>query len=164
MRPSHRRHRRALAVTLFLGLALVTAGCLPASVRPTAPPPPTPTPSPTPLPTPSPTPAPPTPTPAPTFELYKVRPGDTLTTIARRYKTDGRSIAYWNRDRYKSLNPESLRYAPDKIKVGWTLKILRGQTYVPPEDDSESGELYTPPPDDLDPEEPDASATPSASP
>jgi hypothetical protein len=136
-------------------------GCLPASVRPTAPPPPSPTPSPTPLPTTSPTPAPPTPTPAPTFELYKVRRGDTLTSIAKRFKTDGRSVAYWNREQYPSLDPESLKYRPDSIKVGWTLKILRGQTYVPPAGDGESGELYTPPPDDLDPEEPSASPSPS---
>jgi LysM domain len=157
VRPSHHRHRRALAATTLVGCCLVVAGCLPASVRPTAPPPPTPTPSPTPLPTPPPTPAPPTPTPAPTFELYKVKAGDTLIEIAKRFKTDGRSIAYWNRDRYASLDPESLRYRPDNIKVGWTLKILRGQTYVPPEDEGESGEQYTPPPDDLDPEEPSGS-------
>jgi hypothetical protein len=162
VRPSHHRHRRALAVTTLVGLAVVVAACLPGTVRPTDPPPPTPSPSPTPVPTPSPTPAPPTPTPAPTFETYKVKAGDTLITIAKRFKTDGRSIAYWNRARYKSLDPESQRYRPDNIKVGWTLKILRGQAYVPPEDDGESGEQYTPPPDDLEPEEPTESPSPSA--
>ena len=71
-------------------------------------------------------------------------------------------------------NPPSLwRYAPilpvdarfgSRLKVGWTLEILPGQTYVPPEDDGESGELYTPVPDDLDPEDPVDSPAPSASP
>jgi LysM repeat protein len=145
-------------------MALSAWGCLPASVRPSAPPPPTPSPSPTPLPTPTPTPAPPTPTPGPTFELYKVRSGDTLTRIAKRFKTDARSISYWNRGRYKSLDPEALRYRPDSIKVGWTLKIMRGQTYVPPPDDGESGEQYTPPPEDLDPEDPTTSPSTSPSP
>src|SRR5829696_5727659 len=147
---------------MLLGLVLAIEACLPASVRPTEPPPPTPTPSPTPMPTPTPTPAPPTPTPAPTFELYRVRRGDTLTSIAKRFKTDPLSIGYWNRDRYRTLNPESSRYAPNRIKVGWTLSIMRGETYVPPEDDGESGELYTPPPEDLDPidDAPDESASP----
>ena len=142
-------------------MVLAVSGCLPASVKPTEPPTPTPSPSPTPLPTPTPTPAPPTPTPAPSFEVYKVKRGDTLTSIAKRFKTDARSIAYWNRARYKGLNPESPRYRPDNIKIGWTLQILRGQAYVPPEDEGESGEQYTPPPDDLDPEEPTASPSPS---
>ena len=155
-------------------MALAVSGCLPASVKPTEPPTPTPTPSPTPLPTPTPTPAPlptptptpapPTPTPAPTFALYKVKSGDTLTSIAKRYKTDARSIAYWNRAKYKSLDPESLRYRPDNIKVGWTLKIMRGETYAPPVDDGESGVQYTPPPDDLDPEDPSAGPSNSPSP
>ena len=144
-----------------LVMALAVSGCLPASVKPTEPPTPTPSPSPTPLPTPTPTPAPPTPTPAPSFEVYKVKRGDTLTSIAKRFKTDARSIAYWNRARYKGLNPESPRYRPDNIKIGWTLQILRGQAYVPPEDEGESGEQYTPPPDDLDPEEPTTSPAPS---
>ena len=142
-------------------MALAVSGCLPASAKPTEPPTPTPSPSPTPLPTPTPTPAPPTPTPAPSFEVYTVKRGDTLTSIAKRFKTDARSIAYWNRARYKGLNPESPRYRPDNIKIGWTLQILRGQAYVPPEDEGESGEQYTPPPDDLDPEEPTPSASPS---
>jgi len=61
--------------------------------------------SPTPRPTPAgPTPTPsfvrPTPTPGPTFALYTVKTGDTLVGIAKRFKTDGRSIAYWNRVTY----------------------------------------------------------------
>ena len=151
MGPSQRRSAPLAILAAALLVTLAVGGCLPASVRPTPAPTPTPSPTPTPLPTPTPTPGPPTPTPAPTFETYTVKRGDTLTSIAKRFKTDGRSIAYWNRDRYKSLNPESARYAPNDIKVGWTLNILRGQTYVPPVDDGESGEQYTPPPDDLDP-------------
>jgi hypothetical protein len=68
--------------------------------------------------------------------------------IARRFKTDGRSIAYWNRVAYPTLDPESSRYEPDNLQVGWVLQILRGGEYVPPEDDGESGELYTPPPEE----------------
>jgi hypothetical protein len=155
---------RLLAATVLLGATLSVAACLPASVRRTDPPTPTPMPTRSPSPTPSPTPGPPTPTPAPTFELYTIQSGDTLSSIARRYKTDARSISYWNRDRFKSLDPESLRYRPDRIKVGWTLKIMRGQAYVPPEDDGESGETYSPSPEDLDPldDSPDSgSPTPS---
>jgi hypothetical protein len=168
-RSSRRPSGRSWLARLVLaaGLLVAVAGCIPASARPTDPAPPTPSPTPTPDPTPTPTPPPPTPTPAPTFALYEVKAGDSLTSIAKRFKTDGRSIAYWNRDRYKTLDPESSRYAPDRIKVGWTLQVLPGTTYVPPEDDGESGELYTPAPDDLDPEEteaPEASGSSSPAP
>jgi Tfp pilus assembly protein FimV len=129
-------------------LAIAVGACLPASVRPTPQPTPTPTPSPTPAPTPSPTPGPPTPTPAPAFVVYKVKRGDTLLTIARRYATSGRSIAYWNRDRYPSLDPETAGYTPDRIQVGWVLRILPGQQFVPPPDDGETGIDVTPSPDD----------------
>lgn len=149
MRPSPRQRRPiATLAASGLALALTLGACLPASVRPTPVPTPTPSPTPTPVPTPTPTPPPPTPTPAPTFELYTVKSGDTLVRIARRFKTDGRSIAYWNRATYPSLDPESARYNPDSLKVGWVLQILRGGAWVPPEDDGESGELYTPPPED----------------
>ena len=96
--------------------------------------------------------------------LYKVKSGDTLTSIARKFKTDARSISYWSRARHPSLDPESSKYSPDRLKAGWTLEIMPGQTYVPPEDDGESGEIYTPPPDDLEPEEPEGSPTASAAP
>ena len=149
--PSHRHRPRTrdhaiVRVALVAGLAVVLAGCLPTAVsRPTDPPPPT-------------------PTPAPTFVIYKVKSGDTLTSIAKAFRTDGRSIAYWSRARHPSLDPESSKYSPDRLKVGWTLEILPGQSYVPPEDDGESGELYTPVPDDLDPEDPEETPVPSASP
>jgi hypothetical protein len=129
-------------------VAIAAAACLPASVRPTPSPPPTPTPTPTPSPTPTPTPAPPTPTPAPTFLLHTVRRGDTLTSLARKYKTTGRSIAYWNRDEYPSLDPESPDYRPNTLQRGWVLKVHPGQEYTPPPDDGETGELVTPTPDD----------------
>jgi LysM domain len=140
--------RRAGLVACCLGLAMLAAGCLPPAVRPTPTPPPTATPAPTPPPTPVPTPPPPTPTPAPTFETWTVRPGDSLVSIARRFGTDGRSIAYWNRQAYPSLDPESAEYNPDRLQVGWVLRVLRGGAYLPPEDDGESGELYTPPPEE----------------
>jgi hypothetical protein len=157
------RVSRAGLVPSLLVLALAAAGCLPASVRPPTPPPPTPTAPPTPTPAPTPTPGPPTPTPGPSFALYTVKPGDTLTSIARRFKTDGRSIAYWNRDTYPGLNPESAGYRPDAIKVGWVLRILRGQAYVPPVDDGETGIQETPTPDDsndFESEPPDVTASP----
>ena len=135
-------------VSAALAAGLV-AGCLPASVRPTPMPPPTPTPSPTPSPTPTPTPGPPTPTPGPSFTIHRVVRGDTLTSIARKYGTSGRSVAYWNRDEYPSLDPESPRYDPNGLQRGWMLKVLPGEEYVPPPDDGETGESPTPsPPDD----------------
>ncbi|HEX8938680.1 MAG TPA: polysaccharide deacetylase family protein [Candidatus Limnocylindrales bacterium] len=73
-------------------------------------------------------PATPTPVPSPTFAAYVVQPGDSLTSIARRFSTTGRSIAFWNRARYPSLDPLSVAYAPDAIQVGWTLQVLPGGT------------------------------------
>ena len=153
----------AAVVVALVVLALAVVACLPASVRPPAPPSATPRPSPSASPMPSPTPGPPTPTPGPTFALYTVKRGDTLTSIARRFKTDGRSIAYWNRDTYPGLDPEAAGYRPDAIKIGWVLKILRGQAYVPPPNDGESGIQSTPTPDDSNDFEPspsDAQASP----
>ena len=85
--------------------------------------------TPTPIPTPAgPTPTPsfvrPTPTPQPTFFVYTVVPGDSLDKIAKRFGTTGRSIAYWNRATYPSLDPESGAYRPNDIKVGWTLVLI----------------------------------------
>lgn len=91
----------------------------------------------------------PTPNPSPTFLVYEVRAGDSLTSIARLFGTTGRSIAYWNRDRYPSLDPDSETYEPDRIVVGWTLLLI--PTEVVAED-----ELPDP--------TPSPSPTPSASP
>jgi hypothetical protein len=77
-----------------------------------------------------------------------VRRGDTLTSIARRFHTDARSIGYWNRATYPSLDPESAHYRPDAIKLGWVLKLLPGKAYQPPADDGETGIQSTPTPDD----------------
>jgi hypothetical protein len=88
--------------------------------------------APTPSSSPSPTPAEPTfvrptPSPQPTFVSYTVQAGDTLTSIARVYRTTGRSIAWWNRGTYPSLDPESPTYRPDSIRKGWSLVVLPGQ-------------------------------------
>ena len=54
----------------------------------------------------------PTPSPQPTFLTYVVQPGDSLNSIAREYRTTARSIAWWNRAAYPSLDPESEAYDP----------------------------------------------------
>jgi len=66
----------------------------------------------------------PTPSPAPTFLTYTVRPGDTLNSIAREFRTSGRSIAWWNRATYPSLDPLSEGYEPNTIRVGWVLLLM----------------------------------------
>ena len=87
------------------------------------------TPSPTPIPTPAgPTPIPsyvrPTPTPQPSFFVYTVASGDSLEKIAKHFGTTGKSIAYWNRTTYPSLDPDSGKYRPNYIKVGWKLQLI----------------------------------------
>lgn len=141
-------------------LGAVLAGCLPAAIRPTSAPPGTPTPAPTASPTPTPTPGPPTPTPGPTFALYRVVRGDSLTSIAARFHTSGRSLAYWNRDRYPTLDPESARYQPDKLDAGWVLRVIPGQEYVPPPGDGETGISDSPTPADGGDGSGDASGSP----
>jgi peptidoglycan/xylan/chitin deacetylase (PgdA/CDA1 family) len=66
----------------------------------------------------------PTPSPQPTFVSHVVEPGDTLSSIARLYRTTGRSIAWWNRGTYPTLDPESADYDPNNLKVGWVLRVL----------------------------------------
>lgn len=75
----------------------------------------------------------PTPTPLPTFLVYTVRPGDTLTSIARQFGTTARSIAFWNRTTYPTLDPDSPQYAPDAIRAGWNL-LLIPELELDPED------------------------------
>ena len=75
----------------------------------------------------------PTPTPLPTFLVYTVRPGDTLTSIARQFGTTARSIAFWNRTTYPSLDPDAEQYAPDSIRAGWNL-LLVPDVELDPED------------------------------
>jgi hypothetical protein len=120
------RSRCWVAITVVL---LLTAACVP---DPTNRPSPTggaaiatATPRPTPAgPTPTPSFVRPTPTPQPTFLVYTVVTGDSLDKIAKRFGTSGRSIAYWNRATYPSLDPESAGYRPNLLKVGWTLQII----------------------------------------
>ena len=70
----------------------------------------------------------PTPTPGPTAAIYVVARGDSLILIAKRYSTTARSIAYWNRVRYPSLDPDSPNYRPNHLEVGWKLAIFPGVT------------------------------------
>ena len=132
---------------LVLGLvAPLVAACVPVPIgrssaivpRPSLADAPTPTEAPTPAPTPTgPTPIPsfvrPTLTPEPSFFVYVVVRGDTLSSIGREFETTTQSIAFWNRATYPSLDPDSATYAPDRIKVGWRLRLHPG-VEVDPED------------------------------
>jgi hypothetical protein len=71
----------------------------------------------------------PTPTPLPTFTVYLVKGGDSLNSIAREFRTTARSIAFWNRDAYPSLDPLSPDYEPDIVQVGWRLRLIPGQVF-----------------------------------
>jgi hypothetical protein len=75
-------------------------------------------------PTPSPSFVRPTPTALPTFASYVVRSGDTLGSIARAHGTTARSLAFWNRVRYPSLDPDAPSYDPDRIEIGWVLLLV----------------------------------------
>ena len=70
----------------------------------------------------------PTASPPPDFLVHKVKPGDTLNSIARRYDTTARSVSWWNRGFYPSLDPDSPGYDPNTIRVGWELVVLPGTT------------------------------------
>jgi hypothetical protein len=139
---------RSLAAPALVGLLVIlAAACVPqpanrptrppiaASAAPATQPPPSPTPA---TPSPSLTFSRPTATPQPTFLAYRVRTGDTITSIAREHDTTVRSIGYWNRATYPSLDPDSSRYNPDNLRVGWTLLLIPG-VEVDPDD-------ITPPP------------------
>jgi LysM domain len=128
-----RLRRRARASILMAGAILAAVGatgCLPTGTRGEGQRPasadvnrsPAVTASPGPTgPTPRPSFVPPTPTPEPTFLVYVVKKGDSLNTIAHKFGTTARSIAFWNRATYPSLDPESAHYRPDLLKLGWTL-------------------------------------------
>ena len=113
-------------------IAASVAGCLPSATRGegsgvagSGAPQPTTNASPTPgAPTPRPPIVPPTPTPRPTFLVYVVAKGDSLNTIAHKFGTTARSIAFWNRSTYPSLDPESADYRPGLLKLGWTLLLV----------------------------------------
>jgi Tfp pilus assembly protein FimV len=129
--------RTARQWTGALLIAVIIAACVPEPTN-RIPAGGTPTPTATPVPTPAgPTPTPsfvrPTPTPQPTFFSYTVKSGDSLGAIAKRFKTSARSISYWNRATYPSLDPESGSYRPDYVKVGWVI-VLIPNAEVDPED------------------------------
>ena len=76
-------------------------------------------------------------TPAPPFTLYPVRSGDSLLAIARRFRTTPLSLSYWNRDRYPSLDPDAATYQPNRIEIGWRLRVIPGveadpEDFLPP--------------------------------
>lgn len=137
---------RLIVLLALAALAVPLGGCLQMASKPTAAPDATPLPTLGPPATPTPTPGPPTPTPAPTFAAYTVKSGDNLTVIARKFHTKPRDIAFWNRDKYPTLNPESPKYAPNNLQVGWVLKVLPYGTYSPPPEATESGLDVTPEP------------------
>ena len=74
--------------------------------------------------TPGPTFVRPTPSPMPSFTTHLVSSGDTLNSIATEYGTTARSIAWWNRGAYPSLDPESAGYDPDRLEIGWRLVLI----------------------------------------
>ena len=136
---------------MLLTVAILASACVPSTAGRLSPGPtgtaaaPTTAPATASGPTPRPSFVRPTPTPLPSFLAYLVRAGDTLTSIARAHATTALSIAYWNRATYPSLDPESEGYAPDRIRVGWTLVLVPGLAL-------DGGDL------------PELSATPSVSP
>ena len=120
----------------WLLVACLIAACVPEPAARATPSPGEATARPTPVVTPAgPTPTPsfvrPTPKPQPTFFVYTVISGDTLVGIARKFGTSGRSIAYWNRVTYPSLDPESARYKPDRLDIGWMLRLIPNREVDP---------------------------------
>ena len=101
----------------------------------------------------------PTPSPAPTFTSYVVRAGDTLASIANQFGTTPRSIAWWNRGAYPTLDPESQDYDPDRLEIGWTLVLLPNT-----EVDENNPPTPSPGPDGTPAATPAPTSKPSASP
>jgi hypothetical protein len=130
----------ALLASILVALVVITVVVMPGLTGPAAGGSPSPSVSPTLVaatatPTPSPTPRPtatPDPTPLPSVLEVMVKTGDNLSSIAAAYDTNPRSVAFWNRDRYPSLDPQSPDYEPDQIQVGWKLVIYPGQTFPEP--------------------------------
>jgi peptidoglycan/xylan/chitin deacetylase (PgdA/CDA1 family) len=126
------RHSRSLPGGLVLLIALTA--CAPAaspSVSATALPPGGATLSPTPSASDAPPSATASATPAPTATqttgtTYTVRPGDSLSSIARAYGTTVEQLQAWNGDRYPSLVTN-----PNVIEPGWVL-IVSGDPDVTP--------------------------------
>jgi hypothetical protein len=158
-----------LPASLVVLTAVLAVACLPSGTRgegtglfgsgTTGSAPPSASPAPT-GPTPRPSFVPPTPTPEPTFLVYVVKKGDSLNTIAHRFKTTARSIAFWNRATYPSLDPESAKYQPNLLKLGWTL-FLRPNDVV---DEQELPEPSSAADETTDPDSTDAEPSDSATP
>jgi peptidoglycan/xylan/chitin deacetylase (PgdA/CDA1 family) len=100
----------------------------------------------------------PTLSPSPSFMTYVVARGDTLTSIARRFDTTPRSLAWWNRETYPSLDPLSEDYQPNRIQVGWRLSLIPGAVFDEDELPSPTAPGPTPSPT------PGVTPTPSATP
>jgi peptidoglycan/xylan/chitin deacetylase (PgdA/CDA1 family) len=58
--------------------------------------------------------------------VYVVKANDSLVNLGHRFKTTGRSIAYWNRKAYSSLDPDKPTYNPNLLEIGWRLTIYPG--------------------------------------
>lgn len=114
---------RSAPLALLLAIGLLVAACAPAVAPSSAEPTTAPTAS---GPTPPPSFVRPTPLPSPTFFVYVVRSGDSLSSISRSFSTTAFSLAVWNRDSYPSLDPESEGYDPNRIVVGWMLRLIPG--------------------------------------
>ena len=158
MQPRAPRARRSSAVAIsFLLVALIVGACSPGPVgtlpppssEPSSPrqppsrrarPPPSTAIAGSPSPSGSPSFVLPTPTPEPTLLTYIVVAGDSLLSIAARYKTSGRSIAFWNRAEYPTLDPDSAGYKPNHLEIGWKLNLIPGVTL------DDQGPLPTPRP------------------
>lgn len=169
MRASRHPARHIATALGLLVVAASLAGCLQMAVRPTPTPVPTPAPTEPPPATPTPTPGPPTPTPIPTFTTHTVKSGDTLTSIAKKFHTTPRSIAYWNRDTYPSLDPESPKYKPNALQIGWVLRVLPYGLYSAAPDTPDPSLEGTPEPSEYlgpptDPPSGEPSDAPSGSP
>src|SRR5437870_5264416 len=63
----------------------------------------------------------PTLSPAPSFQLYTVKRGDTLLSIADRFRTSVLSLSYWNRERYRSLGPRTSHQVALTLDMGGRL-------------------------------------------
>lgn len=133
MRSRARPARSLASLAAVVLIATVTVGCLPSGTRGSGPiggesgNPGQAAPSATPIPgspTLRPPIVPPTPTPAPTFFVHTVTSGESLNTIAHQFGTTARSIAFWNRATYPSLDPDSATYRPGLVKIGWTLFLI----------------------------------------
>lgn len=114
---------RTAPLAVLIAICLLVGACAPAVAPSSAEPTASPTAS---GPTPPPSFVRPTPLPSPTFFVYVVRSGDSLSSIARSFSTTPFSIAVWNRDSYQSLDPESEGYDPNRVVVGWMLRLIPG--------------------------------------